>query len=105
MCQLIADTKKMFDVSPQAFYPPPKVTSSIVHLTPKTLKVPKKIVDMVRHITQLAFSGRRKMIKSPLQKLHPDIDTILKTASIDPTARAENLTVEDYVKLALALIP
>jgi 16S rRNA (adenine1518-N6/adenine1519-N6)-dimethyltransferase len=104
MCQLVASTKKLFDVSREAFYPPPKVTSSIVQLIPKENPPSLQIIDMVRKITHLAFSARRKMIKSALQKLSPDIDQLLKDASIAPTLRAENLSVEDYLSLATLIL-
>lgn len=101
MCQLMASVEKLFDVSKEAFYPPPKVTSSIVHITPKQNSPSREIVETVRKITQMAFSARRKMIKSALQKLVPNIDELLKEASILPTLRAENLSVEDYERLAI----
>jgi len=100
----MASVEKLFDVSKEAFYPPPKVTSSIVHITPKQNPPSRKIVEMVRTITQMAFSARRKMIKSALQKLVPNIDELLQQASILRTLRAENLSVEDYEKLANIVI-
>jgi 16S rRNA (adenine1518-N6/adenine1519-N6)-dimethyltransferase len=101
MCQLICDAEKLFDVNREAFYPPPKVTSSIVHLVPKADTPSSEIIERVRNITHLAFSARRKMIKTALQKLVPDIDKLLSAAKISPTLRAENLSVEDYLKLAM----
>jgi 16S rRNA (adenine1518-N6/adenine1519-N6)-dimethyltransferase len=100
MCQLMASAEKLFDVSREAFYPPPKVTSSIVRLVPRENPPSKEIIEKIRNITHLAFSARRKMIKSSLQKLVPNIDKLLSDASISSTLRAENLSVEDYLKLA-----
>ena len=100
MCQIMADASKIFDVGPEAFYPPPKVTSSIVHIVPKAEILSKELISSIRHITQLAFSARRKMIKKPLQVLHPQIEDILIELGIDPSSRAENISPEDYVRLA-----
>jgi len=104
MCQLRCEVEKLFDVSKEAFYPPPKVTSSVVHMVPKENQLSGELVDMVRNITQIAFSARRKMIKGALQKLSPDIENILKVAAISPTLRAENLSIEDYIKIATVLL-
>ena len=101
MCQLICNTEKLFDVSREAFYPPPKVTSSVVHFVPKKDIPSREIIEKVRQITHLAFTARRKMIKSALQKLPPNIDELLQAASISPTLRAENLSVEDYLRLGV----
>jgi 16S rRNA (adenine1518-N6/adenine1519-N6)-dimethyltransferase len=100
MCQLVAETKKLFDVPKEAFFPPPKVTSSIVQLTPKKLDFDKDIIEIVRKITHYAFIGRRKMIKKSLESLSPNILDLLEKASINPMLRAENLSVEDYKRLA-----
>ena len=69
MCQIMCDVEKMFDVSPSAFYPPPKVTSTIVKITPKTHIPSKNIIDTVRLITSFAFNQRRKMLKSSLKMI------------------------------------
>lgn len=100
MCQLMASAEKLFDVSREAFYPPPKVTSSIVHLVPKENPPSRDLFEKVGQIAHLAFSARRKMIKSALQKLVPDIEKLLSDAKIPSTLRAENLSVEDYLRLA-----
>ena len=58
---------KMFDVSPQAFTPPPKVTSSIVHITPRTRPVVDCDVAVLEKVTAAAFGQRRKMLRSSLK--------------------------------------
>ena len=131
MCQLVADVEKEFDVSPEAFYPPPKVTSSIVRVVPKKQQHSKEIIECVRKIVSLAFNQRRKMLKSSLKgvilevkprgsqatrltheipertnahsRMTDDLESILRACSINPEARAENLTIEDYVRLACHL--
>lgn len=100
MCQVICDTYKLFDVSRESFHPPPKVTSSIVRLVPKADIPPKEIIERVRKITHIAFSARRKQIKKALKPLFPNIEEMLSKANISPDLRPENLSVEDYIRLA-----
>ena len=104
LVQCIANAKKMFDVKPGSFIPSPKVYSSIVHVKPKT---PEQLPDValykaIKVVTHFAFSQRRKMLKSSLKLLTPDIEQILKNLAIDSSFRAENLKVQDYVNLANA---
>ena len=103
ICQLIAKVKKCFDVAPTAFYPPPKVYSAIVKLTP--LENPPSIIliNKVEQITKLAFAGRRKMIKSSLKNLVPNIHEVLTQLKINDNYRAENLTPQDYLRIAKRL--
>lgn len=107
ICQLICDAKKCFDVSPKAFYPPPSIWSSIVHLTPKPEIPHRDLLTKVEYITNMAFSGRRKKIKTSLGKLiqdtkvkHETIEELLDACQIDPNMRAENLSPQDYLKIA-----
>ncbi|MCC8376972.1 MAG: 16S rRNA (adenine(1518)-N(6)/adenine(1519)-N(6))-dimethyltransferase RsmA [Rickettsia endosymbiont of Graphium doson] len=100
ICSLIATVEKCFDVAPTAFYPPPKVYSAIVKLTPLE-KIPNSdLISKVELITRMAFAGRRKMIKSSLKNLAPNISELLAKLSINDNCRAENLTPNDYLSLA-----
>ncbi|MCF8494874.1 MAG: 16S rRNA (adenine(1518)-N(6)/adenine(1519)-N(6))-dimethyltransferase RsmA [Rickettsiaceae bacterium] len=102
-CQIFCEVEKCFDVSPKAFYPEPKIWSSVVRLVPKH-EVPEPIVrDRLEKITQAAFSGRRKMIKSSLGKIIPNITEILQKLALDQTLRAENLSSQDYIRIAKAI--
>jgi 16S rRNA (adenine1518-N6/adenine1519-N6)-dimethyltransferase len=102
-CQIFCEVEKCFDVSPKAFYPEPKIWSSVVRLVPKH-EVPEPIVrDRLEKITQAAFSGRRKMIKSSLGKIIPNITEILQKLALDQTLRAENLSPQDYIRIAKAI--
>ncbi len=104
ICQIVCNVEKCFDVSPKAFYPEPKIWSSVVKLEPKE-KVPNQnLLLKIEKITNIAFSGRRKMIKSSLKLLSPDISSILKKLSIADTLRAENLSPQDYLALAEEMI-
>jgi len=102
-CQIFCEVEKCFDVSPKAFYPEPRIWSSIVKLVPKQ-DVPEPMVrDRLEKITQAAFSGRRKMIKSSLGKIIPNITEILQKLSLDQALRAENLSPQDYIRIAKAI--
>jgi 16S rRNA (adenine1518-N6/adenine1519-N6)-dimethyltransferase len=89
--------KTAFDVPPQAFTPPPKVTSSVVHLVPRQTPLPADVMKLSR-VTEAAFGQRRKMLRQSLKSLGGE--DLLKQADIDPTRRAETLSVEEFVRLA-----
>lgn len=97
MCQILTDTKKEFDVSPAAFYPPPKVHSAIITLTPKKPYLDKELVEKVRAITHDAFTARRKMLRTSLKSVP---DEVFAKLGIIQTARAESLSPEDYLNIA-----
>lgn len=89
----------LFKVPPGAFVPQPKVDSAIVRLTPH-LELPFVAHDLTRFalIVKSAFGQRRKTIRNTLR----DLVTIeqLQSLQLDPTLRAENLSVSDYVRIA-----
>jgi 16S rRNA (adenine1518-N6/adenine1519-N6)-dimethyltransferase len=89
-----------FDVPPQAFTPPPKVTSSVVHLEPVASPLPCDVAALER-VTQAAFGQRRKMLRQSVKSLGGE--ALLARADIDPQRRAETLSVEEFVRLANAL--
>lgn len=93
------DARKVFDVSRSAFTPPPKVTSSIVHLVPhpQATEVP---VSAIERVTKAAFGQRRKMVRQSLKAVGLPVDELLKVAELEGTERAEELPVEIYLKLA-----
>lgn len=90
------EAKIAFDVPPQAFTPPPKVTSSVVHLVPRQAPLPAD-VKRLGHVTEAAFGQRRKMLRQSLKSLGGE--RLLERAEIDPTRRAETLSVEEFVRL------
>jgi len=89
-----------FDISPQAFWPPPKVTSSVVHIVPRPSPLPAELRKLER-VTQAAFGQRRKMLRQSLKGIGGE--TLLASAGIDGTRRAETLGVDEFVRLANAL--
>ncbi len=88
-----------FDVPRQAFTPPPKVTSSVVHLVPRAAPLAADVHRLGR-ITEAAFGQRRKMLRQSLKSLGGE--ALLERCDIDPTRRAETLSVEEFVCLANA---
>lgn len=104
ICQLICEVEKCFDVGKAAFYPPPKIDSSIVKLTPREMLPDSTIIESIELITRLAFSERRKMIRSSLKNLTPRLDEILRDLGLDPSMRAENLSPSDYLALAQSML-
>jgi 16S rRNA (adenine1518-N6/adenine1519-N6)-dimethyltransferase len=91
--------KILFDVPARAFTPPPKVTSAIVRLEPRTDAVPLP-VRAVEAVTAAAFGQRRKMLRSSLRGLWAEPETVLAKAGIDPTLRAEQVDVARFMRLA-----
>jgi len=97
----------LFDIPPRAFVPSPKVTSSVVRLVPRREPTPVRLGALER-VTAAAFGQRRKMVRSSLKTLGVDETELLAAAGVDPTARAESLSVDTFCRLAGAydvLIP
>jgi 16S rRNA (adenine1518-N6/adenine1519-N6)-dimethyltransferase len=90
----------VFDVPPQAFTPPPKVTSTVVHLTPRLEPIACD-VDKLEKVTQAAFGQRRKMLRQSVKSLGGE--ALLAKAGIDSARRAETLSVEEFARLANCL--
>ncbi|MCA0012639.1 16S rRNA (adenine(1518)-N(6)/adenine(1519)-N(6))-dimethyltransferase RsmA [Mesorhizobium sp. B292B1B] len=95
-----AQARIAFDVPPQAFTPPPKVTSSVVHLEPRVTPLCADVKKLGR-VTEAAFGQRRKMLRQSVKSLGGE--ALLERAGIDPTRRAETLDVEEFVRLTNAV--
>ena len=93
------EAKILFDVPRSAFVPPPKVTSSVVRLTPRQVPLLCESAALQR-VTEAAFGQRRKMLRQSLKTLGADTGALLAAAGIEPTARAEEIPVEGFVALA-----
>jgi len=94
------DARIAFDVPPQAFTPPPKVTSSVIHLEPRREPLAAD-VKVLGRVTEAAFGQRRKMLRQSLKSMGGE--KLLEAVGIDPTRRAETLSVEEFVALARAV--
>jgi 16S rRNA (adenine1518-N6/adenine1519-N6)-dimethyltransferase len=97
-----AETRLLFDISPAAFVPQPKVTSSLVRLTPRQAPEPcdRKLLEQV---AAAAFGQRRKMLRQSLKSLLVDPARLAAAASVDPTRRAETVPVSGFVAMAREL--
>jgi 16S rRNA (adenine1518-N6/adenine1519-N6)-dimethyltransferase len=86
-----------------AFTPRPKVSSSVVELVPRPAPQPDCDVARLERVTAAAFGQRRKMLRSSLRQLTKDPETLLEALGIDPKARAEQLAIGDFCRIANAL--
>lgn len=89
-------------LKPDAFTPPPKVSSAIVAFRPRAAPLPACNVHMLGRVTAAAFGQRRKMLRQSLRQLIPDPEPLLAAVGIAPTERAERLTVAQFAELAVA---
>ena len=91
MTQWRAEVRPLFDVAATAFTPPPKVTSTVVRITPLATPVAPAPAAELAQVVKAAFGQRRKMLRASLRQISPDADALLARAAIDPTLRAEVL--------------
>lgn len=103
LAQWRADAKIVMTLPPEAFVPAPKIHSAVVHLT--ALPAPRYPADakVLERVVATAFNQRRKMLRSALKGVSPDIEAILRDAGIEPTRRAEEISLEGFCALARAL--
>jgi 16S rRNA (adenine1518-N6/adenine1519-N6)-dimethyltransferase len=96
------ETKILFDIAPSAFVPPPKVTSSVVRLTPREqpLACDRKLLEQV---AAAAFGQRRKMLRQSLKSLGADPARLAAAAGVDATRRAETIPISGFVAMAREL--
>ncbi len=97
-----AETKILFDISPAAFVPQPKVTSSVVRLVPRAVPEPcdRRALEQV---AAAAFGQRRKMLRQSLKSLGADPERLAAAAHLDPTRRAETVPLSGFVAMAREL--
>ncbi|KQW30994.1 rRNA methyltransferase [Rhizobium sp. Root274] len=97
LCGWRTQAHMAFDIPPQAFTPPPKVTSTVVHLEPRPTPLPCDPAKLER-VTTAAFGQRRKMLRQSVKSIGGE--ALLARAEIDPQRRAETLSVEEFCRLA-----
>jgi 16S rRNA (adenine1518-N6/adenine1519-N6)-dimethyltransferase len=96
------ETKILFDISPAAFVPQPKVTSSVVRLVPRLAPEPCER-RMLEQVTAAAFNQRRKMLRQSLKSLPADPLRLLSAAGVEETQRAETVPISGFVAMAREL--
>jgi 16S rRNA (adenine1518-N6/adenine1519-N6)-dimethyltransferase len=105
LIQWLCKAERLFDVPPTAFRPQPKVTSSILRLVPRETPLFLAEKHRLEKVTALAFQQRRKMIKKSLQGLFDNTEARLEALGIDPTARPETLSIEEFCRIAGPFAP
>ena len=97
ICGWRTDARMAFDVPPQAFTPPPKVTSTVVHLVPRLEPIECDMAKL-EAVSQAAFGQRRKMLRQSLKALGGE--ALLTRANVDSSRRAETLSIEEFCRIA-----
>ena len=103
LAQWKTDPKIVMELPPEAFTPAPKVYSSVVHFD--ALLEPRfpAPAGLFSSTVAMAFNQRRKMLRSSLKSASPEIETVLRDAGLEPTARAEEISLEGFCALARRL--
>lgn len=103
LAQWRTNARIVFEIPARAFTPAPKVTSAVVQLD--RLEEPRFPADpaVLSRVVALAFGQRRKMLRSSLRPLGGDVEALLLGAGIEPTERAEQISLEDFCRLARAV--
>ena len=100
--QYLADCEIVCNVPAKDFYPRPKVDSVVVKLTPKQIDTPADNPKFLDTLIKLGFSSRRKMLKNNLKGIIPSekLTELLISLNLNPQARAENLSVREWITLS-----
>ncbi len=100
LAQWRCEARLVMELAPEAFTPPPKVRSAVVHL--RALPAPRfpAPAETLSRVVALAFNQRRKMLRSALKGLAPDIEERIVAAGLRPTDRAEQVPIEGFCALA-----
>ncbi|NKX44856.1 16S rRNA (adenine(1518)-N(6)/adenine(1519)-N(6))-dimethyltransferase RsmA [Roseicyclus persicicus] len=103
LAQWRCDVRIAMTLPPEAFTPPPKVRSAVVHL--QALPAPRFAADpgVLERVVAKAFNQRRKMLRAALKGLTPDIEDRIVAAGLSPTDRAEQVPIEGFCALARAV--
>ena len=103
LAQWKSNPKIMMELPPEAFTPPPKVHSAVVHFD--ALPEPRfpAPAGLLTSTVAMAFNQRRKMLRSSLKSASPNIENVLREAGLEPTARAEEISLEGFCALARRL--
>ncbi len=101
--QWLCEARPLFEVPARAFTPPPKVVSTVVGLKPRAEPLAPAKMAALERVTGAAFGQRRKMLRQSLRSLGADTPALIAAAEVSETARAEELTVEEFCALAREL--
>jgi 16S rRNA (adenine1518-N6/adenine1519-N6)-dimethyltransferase len=98
------EVERLFSLPPRAFTPPPQVESTVVRLVPRPAPLAAADPAVLERVAAAAFGQRRKMLRQSLRTLGGDAEALCRAAGVAPTARAEELTVEQFCALARAVV-
>ena len=104
--QYVAEGEYICDVPAKAFYPPPKVDSAVIRLRPRPSPTPATNPQQLERLVKLGFASKRKMLRNNLQSVmdRDQLTQLLEQLKINPQARAEDLSVEEWVSLSNTLL-
>ncbi|MFZ5929636.1 MAG: 16S rRNA (adenine(1518)-N(6)/adenine(1519)-N(6))-dimethyltransferase RsmA [Pseudomonadota bacterium] len=102
LTQWRCDAHMLFDIDPRAFTPAPKVTSTVVQITPLAFPRAEANLEALQTVAAAAFGQRRKMLRRSLTALGVDTGQLLEISGLAPTARAEEIDIEGFCALARA---
>ncbi len=102
LSQWRCDAEMLFDIDPRAFTPAPKVTSTVVQITPLATPRAEARLEVLQTVAAAAFGQRRKMLRRSLTVLGVDTAQLLENSGLAPTARAEEIDIEGFCALARA---
>ena len=103
LANCLCRTESLFDIPPEAFVPAPKITSSVVQLIPRDKPLVEASIEALGKVTQAAFGQRRKMLRQSLKGLGLDVTQLCEAAGVEPTARAEQVDIAAFGRLAAQL--
>jgi 16S rRNA (adenine1518-N6/adenine1519-N6)-dimethyltransferase len=108
LAQWLCDVTQLFHINPKAFTPPPQVQSTVVQLIPRKVPLAPARRETLERVTAAAFGQRRKMLRQSLMTLATgtafmDGERLCRAAEIEPTARAETLSVQQFCAIAQIL--
>lgn len=101
LCQWLCETAILLHIPASAFFPPPKIESALVRLIPRPDQPTPQAFKAMGRLTACAFGQRRKMLRAALKPLGGA--ALLDSVNIDPTRRAETLSVAEFVALLHAM--
>jgi 16S rRNA (adenine1518-N6/adenine1519-N6)-dimethyltransferase len=102
LTQWLCRVEMVFDVPASAFVPAPKITSTVVRLTPRAAPLAPCRKEELERVTAAAFGQRRKMLRQSLRALGGETAALIAAAGVEGTARAEELSIEEFCALARA---
>jgi len=93
------EKSKILDISPEFFYPIPKVWSTLLTLTPKSDFIKINRIKNLEHVTNIFFNQRRKMIGKPMKQLFKNYEITSKILNLDLKLRPQNIPVDKYLEI------